>query len=118
MSKVLGEKLRQYRNLKGFTLREVEKETKISNGYLNQLEQGKVREPSPRILHELAKCYNVPYEHLLELVGYIVPKGQDSKKKATGIAFSLFEDLTPDEEEELLKYLEFIREKKRRKTKK
>lgn len=118
MAKALGEKLRQCRNLKGLTLRDVERKTGISNGYLNQLEQDKVKQPSPHILHKLAECYKVPYENLLELAGYIVPAGQNPKKKAVGVAYSLLGDLTPDEEEELLKYLEFIREKKKRKNRK
>lgn len=118
MGKVLGEKLRQCRNLKGLTLRDVEKKTGISNGYLNQLEQGKVKGPSPHILYRLAECYKVPYEGLLELAGYIFPADQNSKKKAEGVAFSLLKDLTSDEEEELLKYLEFIRQKKKGKTSK
>jgi len=113
MAKTLGERLRQYRSLKGLTLRNVKKKTGISDGYLNQLEQGKVKEPSPHILYKLAECYGVPYEDLLKLAGYIVPAGQNSKKKVMGVAYSLLGDLTPDEEEELLKYLEFIREKKK-----
>lgn len=113
MVKTLGDSLRQYRNLRGFTLRKVKKEAGISDGYLNQLEQGKVREPSPHILYKLAKCYKVSYEHLLKLAGYIVPTRQISTKKVSGMAYSLFRDLTPDEEEELLKYLEFIRVKKK-----
>lgn len=108
-----GEKLRQCRNIKRLTLREVEKGTGVSNGYLNQLEQGKVKEPSPHILYKLAAFYGAPYENLLKLAGYIVPTKGIPTKKAIGVAFSLLKDLAPDEEEELLKYLEFIRQKKK-----
>lgn len=118
MGQALGPKLRQCRNLKALTLRDVEKKTGISNGYLNQLEQGKVKGPSPHILHKLAKCYKVPYEDLLTLAGYIVPARQNPRKKAMGVAYSLLGDLTADEEEELLKYLEFIRQKKKAKNRK
>ena len=108
-----GEKLRQYRNIKGLTLREVEKGTGVSNAYLNQMEQGKVKEPSPHILYKLATFYGAPYENLLKLAGYIVPTKAIPTKKAIGVAFSLLKDLAPEEEEELLKYLEFIRQKKK-----
>jgi len=118
MAKILGERLRRYRSLKRLTLRNVKKKTGISDGYLNQLEQGRVKEPSPHILYKLAQCYEVPYEHLLDLAGYFVPAGQNSMKKVRGVAYSLLGDLTKDEEEELLRYLEFIRERKREKTRK
>jgi hypothetical protein len=36
-------------------------------------------------------------------------------RKALGVAYSLLTDLTPEEEEDLLKYLEFIRQKKKTK---
>jgi len=113
VSNELAEKLRQYRNLKGRTLREVEKETGVSNAYLNQLEQGKVKGPSPHILQKLANFYGVPYTNLLELAGYLIPKEEARAKRTAGVAFSLLKDLTKEEEEELLKYLEFMRQKKK-----
>ncbi len=115
MSKEFGEKLRQCRTLKGLTLRDVEKETGVSNAYLNQLEQAKVNEPSPHILHKLAAFYEIPYTTLLKLAGYLNPKEVTGTKRAEGIAFSLLKgkDLTEEEAEELVKYLEFIRQKKR-----
>jgi len=113
VSKELGDKLRQYRNLKGLTLRDVERETKVSNAYLNQLEQGNIKEPSPHFLHRLANFYGVPYSNLLKLAGYLTPKEEGKGKKTAGVAFSLLKDLTQEEEEELLKYLEFIRQKKK-----
>lgn len=113
MSKELGDKLRQYRSLKGLTLRDVERETKVSNAYLNQLEQGNIKEPSPHFLHKLANFYGVPYTNLLKLAGYLTLKEGAHAKKTAGVAFSLLKDLTEEEEEELLKYLEFIRQKKK-----
>jgi transcriptional regulator with XRE-family HTH domain len=113
VSKELGEKLRQYRSLKGLTLRDVERKTKVSNAYLNQLEQGNIKGPSPHFLHKLANFYGVPYTNLLKLAGYLMPKEEAQAKKTAGVAFSLLKDLTEEEEEELLKYLEFIRQKRK-----
>ena len=112
MATELGDKLRLYRNAKGLTLREVEREAKVSNAYLNQLEQGKIKEPSPHILHKLADFYGVPYATLLKLAGYLLPKEHSTGRRAAGVAFSLLKDLKKEEEEELLRYLEFIRQKK------
>ena len=109
MDMSLGEKLKQLRTLKGVTLRVVEEKTGISNGYLNQLETGKVKEPSPNKLHALAKFYDYSYSSLLKIAGYMVP----SEKKATGLAFKKWANLTHEEEEELLSHLEYIRFKKK-----
>lgn len=113
MSKELGDKLRQYRNLKGLTLRDVEREIKVSNAYLNQLEHGNIKQPSPHFLHKLADFYGVSYTNLLKLAGYFIPNKGAKTKKTAGVAFSLLKDLKEGEEEELLKYLEFIRQRKK-----
>ena len=114
MSKELGDKLKQYRSIKGLTLREVEKETKISNGYINQLEKGNIQKPSPHILYKLAEFYKASYNNFMKLAGYIVQKSDNkAHKKLEGIAYSLLNDLTQEEEKELLRYLEYLRMKKR-----
>jgi transcriptional regulator with XRE-family HTH domain len=51
------ETLRFWRKDRGLTLREVEKETGISNSYLSQLERG-LREPGINTLLKLANIYN------------------------------------------------------------
>src|SRR3990170_3728692 len=59
----LGSLLGDLRTAKGFSLREVEEATDkaVSNAYLSQLERGKIRKPSPNLLHSLAAVYGVPY---------------------------------------------------------
>lgn len=69
----LGAVLKQAREAKGFSLRQVENETGISNAYLSQLETGKVENPSPRILKNLAEVYEVPYEGFMRSAGYLEP---------------------------------------------
>ena len=79
------------RKSKGFTLRDVEKQTDISNAYLSQLETGKVKQPSPINLYKLSELYEVAYELLLEKVGYPVSKVivETKTKKAFFICFIL-----------------------------
>ncbi len=110
----LGVVLADLRTAKGLSLREVEEATDkaVSNAYLSQLENGKIKKPSPNVLHSLADVYAVPYEALMEKAGYLLP----SEGNATGhrrrlTAFAI-DDLTAEEEEELLKYLAFIRSRK------
>jgi len=112
MSNNLGKKLRQLRIIKNATLRKVEKKTQVSNGYINQLENGRIKQPSPHILHKLAKFYSFSYNELMELAGYIVVStNQDASRKIHGVAFNLSDDLTKEEENELMNYLAFLRSK-------
>ena len=107
----LGALLTDLRKAKRLSLRDVEEATgrAVSNPYLSQLENGKIRKPSPNVLHSLAEAYGVPYETLMEKAGYLLPAegiGGDRRKRLAAFAI---DDLTAEEEEELLKYLAFLR---------
>ena len=106
----LGALLADLRTAKGLSLREVEEATDkaVSNAYLSQLENGKIKKPSPNVLHSLAEVYAVPYEALMEKAGYLVPS-EDGGGGRTRLAAFAIDDLTAEEEEELLKYLAFLR---------
>jgi transcriptional regulator with XRE-family HTH domain len=106
----LGAVLADLRKAKGFSLREVEEATgkAVSNAYLSQLENGKIKKPSPNVLHSLSEVYAVPYEALMEKAGYLLPSEDGGEPRRRLAAFAI-DDLTPEEEEELLKYLAFIR---------
>ena len=115
MSKTLGMALRQIRKTKKLTLRDVESKTEISNSYLNQLENDKIKKPTPHTLHTLAQFYQVPYYELMELAGYLLPNELAGYKKVyKSIATSLREELTPEEEEKVAEFIEFLRSKKRK----
>lgn len=112
----LGALLSDLRVAKGLSLRQVEAATDrdVSNAYLSQLEQGKIWQPSPSILHRLALVYGVPYEALMEKAGYLLPSaGAGAGGRRKRVAAFAIDDLTAEEEEELLKYLAFIRSRKR-----
>jgi len=106
----LGALLADLRTAKGFSLREVEEATDkaVSNAYLSQLEKGRIQRPSPHVLHSLAAVYVVPYEALMEKAGYLMPS-QDGGGRRKRLAAFAIDDLTAEEEEELLKYLAFLR---------
>jgi transcriptional regulator with XRE-family HTH domain len=105
----LGGLLADLRTAKGLSLREVEEATDraVSNAYLSQLENGKIKKPSPNVLHSLAAVYAVPYEALMEKAGYLLPP-EDGGERRRLAAFAI-DDLTAEEEEDLLKYLAFLR---------
>ena len=107
----LGALLADLRKAKGFSLREVEEGTAkaISNAYLSQLENGRIRKPSPNVLHALAGVYAVPYETLMEKAGYLLPSQGKAGGRRRRLAAFAIDDLTAEEEAELLKYLAFLR---------
>lgn len=100
----LGELLTDLRMAKGLSLREVEFATgkAVSNAYLSQLENGKIRKPSPNVLHSLAEAYGVPYESLMAKAGYLLRSDNGSSRRKRLAIFAI-DNLTAEEEEELLK---------------
>lgn len=114
--RALGTLLADLRAAKGFSLREVEAATdrRVSNAYLSQLEKGKIQQPSPSVLHQLAAVYAVPYEALMEKAGYLLPPSDGaSKGRRKRLAAFAIDDLTAEEEEQLLEYLAFLRSRRR-----
>jgi transcriptional regulator with XRE-family HTH domain len=110
----LGGLLADLRTARGLTLRQVEEaaDHAVSNAYLSQLEKGKVRKPSPNVLHSLARVYAVPYESLMEKAGYLLPSHDRAGRRPTRLTAFALDDLTAEEEEEILKYLAFLRSRK------
>ena len=104
----LGDVLKKRREEIKLTLREVEERTGVSNAYLSQLENQKIRKPSPKVLKKLADTYGLSYAYLMNLAGYPVATVQDSKRIFFRTSHGL-KDITKEEEKELLDYLRFIR---------
>ena len=109
----LGAYLKTLRGSRGFSLREVEEATDVSNAYLSQLENEKISKPSPHILHKLAGFYGITYEVLMEKAGYI--KREPVAERSGRVAASSLGTISRDEETALLEYLSFIRSQKRKK---
>jgi len=101
-----GDFLKASRHAKELSLRDVEREVDISNAYLSQLESGKIKNPSPNILHKLASLYGVSYRELMQLAGYPVPELAESP--VTRLA-SRIGPVTEAEEQALIDYLSFLR---------
>lgn len=111
--KSLGQGLKTARELRNLSLREVEEATGISNGYLSQLENDKIKKPSPHFLHKLANLYGIGYELLMATAGYVLRNNADGPKTLAGAALFSQEKLTPEEEEGLAEYLAFLRSKRK-----
>ncbi len=110
----LGQYLASIRMDRKMSLRSVEEKSgkEVSNAYLSQLENGKIQQPSPSILNTLAEIYGVDYLQLMELAGYLSATAAHSAAQRHGrIATFSEHNLSSDEEEELLRYLQFMRSK-------
>lgn len=65
-----GEYMKSLRLKVRMSLREVERESGVSNAYIAQIERGDRPPPSAEILKKLAPVYNVPVRDLLKAAGY------------------------------------------------
>jgi transcriptional regulator with XRE-family HTH domain len=107
MQETLGEYLRRVRKERKLTLRGLEEKTGISNAYLSQIENGKIFKPSPSVLHKLAGFYGISYENLMKIAGY--PMASRNQKTVLFRSSAGLEEITEEEEKELLEYLRFLR---------
>jgi transcriptional regulator with XRE-family HTH domain len=104
--------LRDIRAVRGHSLRAVEDATGISNAYLSQLERGDALKPSPDKLQALAEFYAVPYTDLMRAAGYLqkTEKADGKGKDTSAVQAALMSaDLTPEEEDAVVKYIQFLR---------
>lgn len=108
----LGLSLKEARKNLSFTLRQVEETTGISNAYLSQLENDKIKNPSVNILSKLSSTYRISLKQLL-VTANLIEKDKSKKEEknlnfAQRVAFKA-EDLSEEERKEVLRYLEYIK---------
>ncbi len=112
----LGKTLKSTRENVSLTLREVEESTGISNAYLSQLENDKIKKPSANVLYKLANVYKINLNVLLTAAGIIEKNSQSAEEKPQStlekeIAF--YKDkLSTDEEKEIVNFIKFLKSKK------
>lgn len=108
----LGDKLKLIRQASGLTLRQIEESTGISNAYLSQIENNKIKKPSARILYKLASIYGINIEELLAASGLI----NQERAPLSPIELGPISNLTIEEMDKLLEYLAFLRYRKARRN--
>jgi transcriptional regulator with XRE-family HTH domain len=112
-----GAYIKAVRESLGLTLRDVEERTDraVKNGYLSQIEKGMINRPSPAILYEIARVYQVSYRELLIKVGHRVPDDQasDNPRMPEGFPLHLIADLDEEDQQTLLEYAAFLRQRKK-----
>jgi transcriptional regulator with XRE-family HTH domain len=108
----LGGTLRQLREFAKKSLKAVAEPSQISTAYLQKLERGEVHSPSPNVLYRLAQTLGADYLELMRRAGYVVP-GESEGGNTLAHALSS-DNLTDEEAEALVTYLQIMRERERR----
>lgn len=96
----LGNRLRDVRKKNGDSLRDVEERSGLKNGYLSQLENGKIISPSPSVLQKAADGYGLRFADLLKWAGY-VDESEPSPGTNQAVAFNSVAGLGEPSDEEL-----------------
>jgi transcriptional regulator with XRE-family HTH domain len=79
ISRTFGQKLRFFRNLRGYTCKELGLLAKMDAGYINKLEMGHRRAPSYPIIRNLAMALKVD---ITDLIDIDLSEGDDLPKKS------------------------------------
>jgi transcriptional regulator with XRE-family HTH domain len=109
MATDLGDKLAAAREEKKWSLREVERRTGIQNAHLSQIETGTIERPAPNVLWALAEVYDLDLQDLLRLAGHVEAAASATPGSVVGAALRTMGDLTPDEQRQVLEYMEELR---------
>ena len=105
----LGQRLRAYREGRGWSLREVAAKAGVNHGYLSQLERGDVAEPGPSMLHKVATGYEVPFTAVMTWAGYIEEStGELTPNQAMALRY-LGDDVSKEELDAIRAVLDVLR---------
>ena len=105
----VGRVLRRAREHRGFSLREVERRTGRPNAYLSQVERGRIRQPDPLLLVELAELYGLNFATLAGWVGLErteKPDARDYGQESLRALIRLSLQLSPSQRTEVLAFVE------------
>lgn len=108
----LGTALKEARAARGWSLREAEEKTGVSNAFLSQLEGGKIKQPSPNVLHKLCEAFDLSYALIMEYAGYPIP-AEAQFKSGEQRFMSRLGCTSAGEQDALLEYLSFLRTKRK-----
>lgn len=113
---LIADTLLDARHAKSWSLRQAEKESGVSNGYISQVEKGTVR-PSPDVLQKLASAYDVPYRLLMERAGYIKPANDDpNANRVPAFVFNAAEVFNQEDWDMAQRFFEQLHDLKRRRS--
>src|ERR1700733_2845034 len=100
----LGQYLASIRVNRSLSLPDVEeaKSKQDSNTDLSQIENNKIKKPSPNILYALAELYAISFENLMDMAGYISGNKRADTERHGRIATFAEHNLTAEAATEML----------------
>lgn len=66
----LAKTIREARDRRGLTLRDLSERTSLATSYLNRLERGQVKRPHPDTLRAVSSALELTYASLMKQAGY------------------------------------------------
>ncbi|EST12072.1 helix-turn-helix domain-containing protein [Sporolactobacillus laevolacticus] len=112
LKKALGDRLKELRELRGLTQKEVASRFGITNFQLSRYETGKAN-PDPDLIAKFAEYYEVTSDYLL---GLSVKKNPE--KQPEGRFFYDLDSASQEDLDELENYFKFMQERKKRRENK
>ncbi len=112
----LGAEIKAVRQVKKLSLSAVAEPANISATYLQKLESGLVKNPSPRVLQRLADVLDVSYTKLMELAGYLNPtpnKPQKHSRSSPLMEAIMTADLTPEELRAVAAFINYLKNQRK-----
>jgi transcriptional regulator with XRE-family HTH domain len=106
-NKTVGKVLKDARESRRLSLREIEIQSGISNAYLSQLENDKIKKPSANTLYKLASLFSIDFDELMVIAGIVEKKGEIAGP-VDDFSF-MAKNTTPQEKEKLVEYLKWLR---------
>jgi HTH-type transcriptional regulator, competence development regulator len=104
--KTLGSTLKERRNVRRLSLRDVERRTGIKSGHLSQIESGTIAKPEMAILWDLAELYGLDFAALLSLAGLTQPvESAGRARQRMTVALRALEELSPEEQAATLAFI-------------
>lgn len=99
----LGERLRDARDHLGWSLREAERQTGVSNAHIVQIEKGTIARPDPNVLWALASGYGIGFEELMALAGHLID--DPDAQPMMGAALRALGELTQEDRRAVLEFM-------------
>lgn len=110
----LGEFIKEKRNLKNWSQRDLAAKSGVSNAEISRIESGKRKEPSSSVLKDIAVALDVPVEDLLQQAGVISDSSTSTTQSSfESSAYVSVEDLSADEIEDVMKYIAFLKSQRK-----
>ncbi|BEP13920.1 hypothetical protein acdb102_22310 [Acidothermaceae bacterium B102] len=105
----IGEVLKRLRLERGWSLRELERQSdgSLRSGHMSQIEAGKVGEPSLSVLREFAKTVGVEFQTLMGLL-YPDDRQDSADEEQQAMVLAYFSHLTPAQTTAALNYLKWM----------